>query len=107
MGFAVPVDTVRRSLRELREKGKVDYGYLGVTAQPLYPQLAERLDLPRGRPGALVQNVEDGSPADEAGLEAGDEKIDFQGQDDIPSGGDVIVGRGRQAAHPRATTWPT
>ena len=46
VGFAVPVDTVRRSLRELREDGKVDYGYLGVTSQPLYPQLAKRLDLP-------------------------------------------------------------
>ena len=40
VGFAVPVDTVRRSLEALREHGKVDYGYLGVTSQPLYPQLA-------------------------------------------------------------------
>ena len=66
VGFAVPVDTVRRSLRELREDGKVDYGYLGVTSQPLYPQLAERLDLPTDT-GALIVQVQDGSPADNAG----------------------------------------
>ena len=46
VGFAIPVDAVRRSLRELRRDGQVDYGYLGVTSQPLYPQLARRLDLP-------------------------------------------------------------
>ena len=36
--------------------------------------------------------VEEGSPADDAGLEPGEEKIDFQGQQDIPEGGDAIVG---------------
>jgi S1-C subfamily serine protease len=90
VGFAIPVDAVRRSLRELREKGRVDYGYLGVTTQSLYPQLARRLDV-GSRTGALVVDVADGSPADEAGIEAGDEKIDFQGQEDVPRGGDVIV----------------
>ena len=34
VGFAVPVDTVRRSLRELRRDGSVSYGYLGVTSRP-------------------------------------------------------------------------
>ena len=91
VGFAVPVDTVRRSLRELREDGKVDYGYLGVTSQPLYPQLAKRLDLPTSA-GALIVQVQDGSPADDAGLETGDRKIEFQGQPDIPADGDVILG---------------
>ncbi len=90
VGFAVPVDTVRRSLRELRADGKVDYGYLGVTSQPLYPQLAERLDLPTDT-GALIVQVQDGSPADDAGLKAGGDKIEFQGQPDIPSDGDVVL----------------
>jgi S1-C subfamily serine protease len=90
VGFAIPVDTVRRSLRELREDGEVDYGYLGVTSQPLYPQLAERLDL-AGNTGALVVEVADDSPAAEAELDAGDQTISFQGQTDIPSEGDVIV----------------
>ena len=90
VGFAVPIDTVRRSLRALRTKGRVDYGYLGVTSQPLYPQLARRLKLPQSA-GALIVAVEDGSPADEAGLKAGGEKIEFQGQEDIPKDGDVVV----------------
>jgi S1-C subfamily serine protease len=90
VGFAIPVDAVRRSLRELREKGRVDYGYLGVSTLVLWPQLAERLDLPV-RDGALVQDVEPGSPAEDAGLEAGDRQITFQGQPDIGLGGDVIV----------------
>ncbi len=93
VGFAIPVDTVRRSLEELRDDGSVDYGYLGVTSQSLYPQLAERLDLPDPA-GALLVEVEAGSPADKAGLEAGRRKIEFQGQTDVPSGGDVIVGVG-------------
>jgi S1-C subfamily serine protease len=91
VGFAIPVDTVRRSLRDLRAHGKVEYGYLGVTSQPLYPQLARRLGLPVDT-GALVVDVQDGSPADDAGIEKGSDTIDFQGQRGIPSKGDVIVG---------------
>jgi S1-C subfamily serine protease len=89
VGFAVPVDAVRRSLRELRERGRVDYGYLGVGSQVLYPQLAERLDLDVGA-GALVQEVEKDSPAEDAGIKAGDDEITFQGRP-VPTGGDVIV----------------
>ena len=90
VGFAVPVDTVRRSLDSLREGGKVAYGFLGVSASALYPQLARRLGLPVER-GALVSSVEKGSPAAKAELSAGKGKIEFQGQKDIPQGGDVIV----------------
>ena len=90
VGFAVPVDTVRRSLRALRAKGRVDYGYLGVTSQPLYPQLARRLGVPVTT-GALIVRVEDDSPAERAGLRTGGRKIDFQGQQNVPVDGDVIV----------------
>ena len=93
VGFAIPVDAVRRSVRELRDKGRVDYGYLGVSTLVLWPQLAERLDLDV-RGGALVQEVEPGSPAEDAGIEAGDDEITFQGQPDIATGGDVIVAVG-------------
>jgi S1-C subfamily serine protease len=68
----------------------VEYGFLGVTTLGLYPQLADELDLDVSD-GALVQEIEDGSPADDAGLKAGGKSIDFQGQDDIKKGGDVIV----------------
>jgi S1-C subfamily serine protease len=90
VGFAVPVDAVRRSLRELREKGRVDYGYLGVETLTVWPQLAERIDLDV-KTGALVQQVVDDSPAEDAGVEPGDEEISFQGQDSITVGGDLIV----------------
>jgi S1-C subfamily serine protease len=89
VGFAVPVDAVKRSLHELRRHGRVDYGYLGVGSLVLYPQLAEQLDLPVGA-GAVVQEVEDGSPAEDAGIQAGDDQTTFQGRP-VPSGGDVIV----------------
>jgi S1-C subfamily serine protease len=90
VGFAVPVDTVKRSLGQLRENGKVEYGFLGVSAAPLYPQLARRLGLPVDD-GAIVASVERGSPAAKAGLTAGKRKIEFQGQPEIPVDGDVIV----------------
>ena len=90
VGFAVSVDVVRRSLDQLREDGSAEYAYAGVTSQDLYPQLARRLGFGVAR-GALVRGVEDGGPADDAGIDAGDERIEFQGQRDIPRGGDAIV----------------
>jgi S1-C subfamily serine protease len=90
VGFAIPVDAVRRSLRELRDEGQVDYGYLGVETLIAWPQLAERLGLDAAG-AALVRKVEANSPAEDEGLEAGDETIEFQGQPGIPSEGDVIV----------------
>jgi S1-C subfamily serine protease len=90
VGFAVPADTVKRALSQLREHGHVDYAYLGVSTVELYPQLAQRLGIPVEH-GALVDSVESGGPADDAGLEAGKDKITFEGQEDIPAGGDAIV----------------
>ncbi len=89
VGFAVPVDTVRRSLDQLRSKGRVDYAYLGVSTSQLYPQLAARLKLPVAH-GALVAQVVDGGPADKAGLRAGRERFRFQSQQ-VPRDADVIV----------------
>jgi S1-C subfamily serine protease len=89
VGFAIPVDAVRRSLRELRRDGRVDYGYLGVQTLVLWPQLAERLDLDV-RDGALIQEIEDGSPAAKSELQAGEDEIEFQAQS-LRTGGDVIV----------------
>ena len=90
VGFAVSVDVVRRSLDQLREDGTVEYAYAGITSQDLYPQLARRLGFGVAR-GALVRRVQAGGAADDAGIEAGDERSEFQGQRDIPRGGDAIV----------------
>jgi S1-C subfamily serine protease len=89
VGFAVPIDTVKRSIDQLRAKGRVDYAYLGVSTAPLYPQLATRLGLPVTH-GALVASVVSGGPADKAGLRAGHDHFRFQAED-VPRGGDVIV----------------
>jgi S1-C subfamily serine protease len=90
VGFAIPVDAVRRSLRELRRHGRVDYGFLGVTSSVLYPQLAQRVGVGSDS-GALVQEIEKDSPAERAGIKAGDKTIEFQGDPKIKIGGDVIV----------------
>ncbi|MDQ2675326.1 MAG: trypsin-like peptidase domain-containing protein [Actinomycetota bacterium] len=89
VGFAVPIDLAERSIEQLREDGEVEYAYIGVGTKPLFPQLAEELEVDADA-GAIVEDVTDGSPADEAGLQAGDREIDFQA---IPYnvGGDIIV----------------
>jgi S1-C subfamily serine protease len=89
VGFAVPVDAVRRSIDQLRGGDEIQYAFLGVSTQALYPQLAERLgiDAPTG---ALVAEVTADGPADQAGIRAGDQELRFQGQD-VTAGGDVIV----------------
>jgi len=88
VGFAIPVDTVRRSLRELREKGRVDYGYLGVESVTLWPQAAERLKVDADN-GAALGEIQSGSPAADADLKGGKPE-EFQGGQ-LPVGGDVIV----------------
>jgi S1-C subfamily serine protease len=89
VGFAVPVDLVKRSIEQLREDGNPDYAYIGVSTQGLYPQLADRLEIDADT-GAMIAEVVPDSPADEAGLEGGDQEIRFQGAQ-VTAGGDVIV----------------
>ncbi len=89
VGFAVPSKLVQQSLEGLREDGEPDYAYIGVSSQPLYPQLAEELGID-AETGSLLAEVVPGSPAADAGLEGGDDRIRFQGQR-IDTGGDVIV----------------
>ena len=90
LGFAVPADTVKRSIEQLRESGKVAYPYIGVSTMPLYPQLADHLGLDV-ESGALVTAVVPGGPADRAGVRPGRALTEFQGDPEIPRGGDVIL----------------
>ena len=89
VGFAVPVDTVKRSLGQLRREGKVAYAYLGVSTVPVFPQLARRLEL-GADDGVYVEQVARGSPAAKAGVRGGRGSVHFQGRD-YRVGGDVIV----------------
>ncbi len=89
VGFAVSVDTIRRSIQQIRADGKVRYAYIGITSSSLYPQLAHKLDLPV-EDGALVADVVDGGPADKAGIKGGGKEIRFQASL-VKIGGDVIT----------------
>lgn len=90
VGFAIPIDTVRRSLGQLAARGEVDYAWIGVTTVPVFPQLARRFRLPAEH-GALVQAVSEDSPAARAGLRAGDgAPVAFQAAR-YAVGGDLIT----------------
>jgi len=89
VGFAIPTSVIKRSVAQLEGDGKVEYAYIGVSTQALYPQLADKLDLSVDY-GGLIAEVVPGGPADEAGLEGGDGKIRFQGFP-VTTGGDVIL----------------
>jgi 2-alkenal reductase len=89
VGFAVPVDAVKRSLDELRRTGRVSYAYLGVATKALYPQLAEHFRL-GVKSGVWIQTEVRGGPAARAGLKAGSRLERFQGRR-YRTGGDVIV----------------
>jgi S1-C subfamily serine protease len=89
VGFAVPVDAVKRSLDMLRETGEARYAYLGVSSVEIYPQLRERFDLDVEK-GAWLQEINPGGPAEQAGLRGGGAPVTFQAQQFRP-GGDVIT----------------
>ncbi|MFI5026633.1 MAG: S1C family serine protease [Solirubrobacterales bacterium] len=89
VGFAVPISAVKRSLAQLERDGEVEYAYIGVSTQTLYPQLARKLGLDTVY-GGLLSEVVSGSPADEAGLQAGDGRLRFQAAA-YRTGGDVIL----------------
>ncbi|MGH7333167.1 MAG: trypsin-like peptidase domain-containing protein [Candidatus Rokuibacteriota bacterium] len=79
IGFAVPVNLAKFVVPQLAESGQVVRGWLGVTAQPLTPDLAAGLRLPKSE-GALVSQVWDGSPAALAGLKRGDVIVEVDGR---------------------------
>jgi S1-C subfamily serine protease len=89
VGFAIPVTSVRYSLDQLKVDGKVDYAYLGVTSESLYPQLSEHLGLDT-QTGAMITDVVSGSPADDAGLKGSSGEDTFQLQR-VKTGGDVVL----------------
>jgi serine protease Do/serine protease DegQ len=71
IGFAIPVNTARRVMRQLIEYGAVDRGQLGLNIYAVTPAVARSLGLHKAT-GGLVAQVIPGSPADKAGVRAGD-----------------------------------
>lgn len=71
IGFAIPADKVRRIVSELTQYGKVRPAWVGIDVQPITPELGKQLGWDRTY-GAVVTNVEAGSPAEKAALQRGD-----------------------------------
>jgi S1-C subfamily serine protease len=89
IGFAIPIDAAKRSIAQLVAKGKVSYAYVGITTEDLTPSLARALGYHVER-GALIVGVNNGSPAQSAGLHGSTREVDVLGRK-VPTGGDVIV----------------
>jgi S1-C subfamily serine protease len=89
VGFAIPVTSVRYSLDQLRSDGNVEYAFLGVTSESLYPQLADHLGID-AKNGAMITDVVSDSPADKAGLKGATGETTFQLQH-VKTGGDVVI----------------
>jgi len=79
VSFAIPIEVALDVSKQLRAEGKVTRGRLGVRIQPLTRELAQSFKL-ESPSGALIASVDPGSPADKAGLKAGDVVLAFNGQ---------------------------
>jgi len=89
IGFAVPVDVVKRVVPELIAKGYYSHPWLGISGYTVSPALAALLDLPIDH-GVLVMYVEPDGPAAQAGVRGPDRQVIIRNQR-VPVGGDIIV----------------
>src|SRR5881296_3429547 len=78
IGFAIPANMVKRVISQLMDRGKVTRGWIGVSVQPLTPELAQSLGL-KDTSGAVVARVYPDSPAAAAGLAQNDVVVGFDG----------------------------
>jgi S1-C subfamily serine protease len=89
IGFAIPIDTVRANLEQLKETGEVEHAFIGISGGTVTPELAKALNLPVEE-GVIVQTVVKDGPADKAGLEAGGTSATIDGEE-VRLGGDIIT----------------
>jgi serine protease Do len=80
IGFAIPINLVKELLPQLKGKGKVTRGFLGVQIQRVTPEIAESLGLEKNR-GALVASLSKDAPAEKAGVKVGDVIVEFDGKE--------------------------
>jgi serine protease Do len=78
IGFAIPSNMAKYVIEQLKTKGRVIRGWLGVLVQQVTPEIAESLGLKEPQ-GALVSDVTPGSPAEKAGIKRGDVIVEFDG----------------------------
>jgi serine protease Do len=79
IGFAVPSNMAKSVMESLIKTGKVVRGWLGVTVQPLTPELAKQFNLKEDK-GALIGDVVEGGPAEKAGISRGDVITEYEGK---------------------------
>ena len=79
VGFATPINMAKDILLQLKEKGKVTRGWIGVSIQEVTPDLAQSFGL-KDKQGALVSSVNKDEPADKGGIKAGDIIVEFDGK---------------------------
>ena len=79
IGFAIPINVAKDMLSQLKSKGRVSRGWLGVVIQKVTPEIAKSFGL-KDEEGALISDVMDQSPADKAGIKRGDVIISFDGK---------------------------
>ena len=91
VGFAVPINTAKQVIPVLIEEGRYEYAWLGISGNDVDAEVAELMGFPEGTRGALVVEVTNDGPADEAGLVGGDQTVTVRGRS-FRLGGDVIVG---------------
>jgi serine protease Do len=105
LSFAIPIDVAMNIKDQLQKTGKVSRGRIGVAIQPVSKDLAESFGLDKPK-GALVANVEPGSPAEKAGLQSGDILLSVNGKD-IEQSGDVprIIGEMRPGDSAALKVW--
>jgi serine protease Do len=105
LSFAIPIDVAIDIQKQLREKGRVARGRIGVVIQEVTRDLATSFGLDRAR-GALVNSVEKGSPADKAGVEATDIIVTFDGKP-VESSSDLprLVGSTRPGSTSQLEVW--
>ena len=89
IGFAIPIDTVRANLEQLKETGEVEHAFIGISGGEVTPDLAKAVNLPVEE-GILVQVVVEGGPADKAGIEGGNTSAEIDGAE-VRLGGDIIT----------------
>ena len=91
IGFAIPIDTIKRELPDLIEKGTYEHPYLGIEGMDVTPAIAEAMGLDPSTRGCLVVKVVKGGPAEKAGLRGGTTEAIIDGGK-VKIGGDIIIG---------------
>ena len=105
ISFAIPVDEAMRVSDQLRTSGRVSRGRIGVQIEPVTKDIADSMGLAKPQ-GALVRGVEVGSPAQKAGIEAGDVITQYDGKavekfSDLPR----MVGNTKPGTKTTVTVW--